>query len=759
DIIVDSTGNVTVAGAVAATAGNVLLQAGGDIAIAESVAAPGEVTLTAGGSIIETGDGRIENAALLSTQSSGGQTLTAANTVRGFLATNTGGGNIELVNTADLAIAGISQEAGDIIVDNTGNVTVAGSVVTAGGDILMQVAQDITIADSITTASNVSLTAGGSIMQTGEGRIKNAALLSTQSSSGQALTGANTVKAIDAVNTGTGDIEFANAEALTVARVVQNAGDVIIISTGDLDVAGPISIAVSGSVELRAVGNLTVDASTEAGDGGDITLEASGDESDAILNASLAGNGDISMTAGRDISIGERIGTVGAVELVAGGQIFETGSGRIEAAELVASSGSGQTLLSANTIRSFTSVNTGAGDIVLNNTAGVLDLESISQAGGGVVVFNDGDLRVHRIMAPAGKVRLRATGSILAATGSAFRVDDGGATNVQAMDIELTAVAGSIGDSASRLFVTASGDTTAWAARDVRLGVRNGNLSSQSIISEAGSIDLVVGDGSVGIKDLRAAGSIDIEALHSALIEQVTAVSLDLALTGIGSSLSVVRASVREYVEASADSIVFLELAHTGTEPLGLSITGGSRSMADTVAVYATSDAGIAFDRLVADLSFIDARVDDLLFRQVIVGRQAEMRNRYRKVIADNVAQKLFACDVQLYPGSDPFYLFMIADGKTMTDALVFNYSQDYIAEGYAGSGNTLVETAEAILEAAGHQPTWVVDYYEQAVMTSLSAGRTNVILYIPSSPSIGITESDADETEETDEGGDTTHE
>ena len=75
---------------------------------------------------------------LLSTQSNSGQTLTGANTVRAFLATNFGSGDIELVNTSDLTISGISQNMGDIVVDSAEDVMVAGSVVTAEGDMLAQ---------------------------------------------------------------------------------------------------------------------------------------------------------------------------------------------------------------------------------------------------------------------------------------------------------------------------------------------------------------------------------------------------------------------------------------------------------------------------------------------------------------------------------------------------------------------------------------------------------------------------------------------
>ena len=86
------------------------------------------VTLNAGGMINQTGG--VISGALLTTNSTGGQTLSGANAVGSFNATNATSGAINLVNTATtLTITGITEVAGGgVNVQNTGAIVLGGAV-------------------------------------------------------------------------------------------------------------------------------------------------------------------------------------------------------------------------------------------------------------------------------------------------------------------------------------------------------------------------------------------------------------------------------------------------------------------------------------------------------------------------------------------------------------------------------------------------------------------------------------------------------
>ena len=390
--------SLTITGISQTAGGDVVVSNTGNIDISGAVDTTGNVDLTASQMIIESGSGRIVNVALLTTQSSGGQTLNGANTVASFNATNGDGGDVKLINTANwLGITGISQTAGgDVAVSNTGN---------------------ITITDTVDTTGNVDLTASEAITESGDGRIGNAALLTTQSSGGQTLNGVNTVHSLNMANSGSGAIEFINtAGPLTITGISQNTGDVMVTNTGDLTITGVIITAANGDITLTAMaGNETIGAAVIAGGNGMITLDANGMTSDIVINAAVKStDGDIAATAGRDITLSDQIATNGNVSLAAGGSITEITDGKVlNAVLLTTSSNGGQTLTGANTVASYNATN-GGGDVQLNNTASMLGITGISQtADGDVAVSNTGNITITGAVDTTDNVDLTASQRII----------------------------------------------------------------------------------------------------------------------------------------------------------------------------------------------------------------------------------------------------------------------------------------------------------------------------------------------------------
>ena len=116
----------------------------------------GTVTLDSVGGTINQSAGSISGG-LLTTTSAGGTTLTGANTVASFKANNTVSGDIALTNTyAPFTIDLISNSGGNVKIDNTGAIVVAGPSNTPGNFAL-------TAHSPITITSSGSINAGGAV--------------------------------------------------------------------------------------------------------------------------------------------------------------------------------------------------------------------------------------------------------------------------------------------------------------------------------------------------------------------------------------------------------------------------------------------------------------------------------------------------------------------------------------------------------------------------------------------------------------------
>ena len=76
---------------------------------------------------------------------------------------------------------------------------------------------------------------------------------------------------------------------------------------------------------------------------------------------------------------------------------------------------------------------------------------------------------------------------------------------------------------------------------------------------------------------LESTSAVRVETQHDVEIRWIGA-SEAWFITGIGRTLHVVTAEVAAAVTANADSINFANLIHTGTNPIRLSMGGGSRS-------------------------------------------------------------------------------------------------------------------------------------------------------------------------------------
>jgi hypothetical protein len=147
---------------VLANSGNIVITSstGSGMSLSNSTIAStsGNVTLTSNGGTISQTAGSISGRTL-TTSSSGGTTLRGANSVASYIASNSVSGDITLTNaynqfTLDTILN--TGAAGNVVIDNTGGVIVAGALTTPGY-------LDLTAHSPITIASTGSINAGGAV--------------------------------------------------------------------------------------------------------------------------------------------------------------------------------------------------------------------------------------------------------------------------------------------------------------------------------------------------------------------------------------------------------------------------------------------------------------------------------------------------------------------------------------------------------------------------------------------------------------------
>ena len=160
-----------------------------------------------------------------------------ANAVGSFNAINTTSGNIALTNNAVLNVTGINNTAaaGSVTVSNGTALGITGAIAAAGG-------------------GAISLTAtGAAITETGTGLISTTGLLTTNSYSGTALNGANSVGSLSATNIMINDFSFSNSTPAAYFYIngISNVGGNITVNN-----AGSV-MGITGTISGSAAINLT----------------------------------------------------------------------------------------------------------------------------------------------------------------------------------------------------------------------------------------------------------------------------------------------------------------------------------------------------------------------------------------------------------------------------------------------------------------------------------------------------------------------
>lgn len=588
--------------------------------------------------------------------------------------------------TPEQKVALAAAERADLALNNVTNVITitqrkpvnieAGGVLnaTAGTYAYLGSEKDILL-DQIIAGTDVRLKVGGSILNgdTSNANINGRDVI-LEAANGTIGAGGTPLKLN---NDGTltaraADDIFLQREGDIKLDTIYSENDVSLDATGNIQTAyddDKISI-MSKSLKLKSkqgVGTNNKSLGISLAADGQLTVEA---KDDIHLNnisskltvseaTSIAGNIDIS--ASEDMKASEVKAIVGSIKLNAAGDLdadhIETPnvinliSGKNMTADNIQTPGvvtltAGKNMAASNIKSIVDSVNfTAGGDMTAKN------IESTTKD---VELVAGGNITVDTVWAAADKaITVKATGDI------SNGAKDSTAINLTAHNIDLTSETGSIGQTNKHVIMDINGTATAKARKDINL-TSSGAFTADKISSQAGSINMTVAN---------------------------------------GSNLHIIETHVANGMTLRGDNVALDNVVHTGSAMLAMDISGSTKAMADKVVVNVSSDQGVEFNNLTADVATINAKTDRLALHNTITGSRADMTNNYYTVTADNDPQNLFASDVILRPEHTPYNLLL--DGKNIsTNTTVLNAKGGIMLNGSLNP-DSAVTVAETLLHVA----------------------------------------------------------
>jgi hypothetical protein len=202
---------------------------------------------------------------------------------------------------------------------------------------------------------------------------------------------------------------------------------------------------------------------------------------------------------------------------------------------------------------------------------GSLNAQQVTSAAGNIgLTAKAGNMNLGSVTAQTGDVFITASGSII-------NLSPGSQPNVFGHNLTLTANGGGIGSSTAPLVTQSSGFLNSFAASDIYLRQIGGDLNSQSMISQGGSLDLMVDKGSGYLQYVSAPHNVIVlvngNLLNIGLINPADRIQIDL--TGKGGVATIGQMFVGNgSMELIADLSYIRRLVHIApSNPLFFDIT------------------------------------------------------------------------------------------------------------------------------------------------------------------------------------------
>ncbi|KVG57943.1 filamentous hemagglutinin N-terminal domain-containing protein [Burkholderia territorii] len=383
-----SAGNTTIGGTGLANQ-NYTVNANGDINAPGSVSAGQNVTMTAGGNL---------NAASVAANGAAnltaGQSMTIGSLTAHDIALQTTNGDLTVGGLSapgtvsaragrDLTVNGAVQGGSTVALTGARNATVNGQVSGVGDTTIAAQTGSATVSGSVTSGNNLSVTSGGNTNIQGTATSVGD---TTLAANGGSLTTTGSVAALGAL-TATGQ------QGVSLGGMVFSGRNASIsASTGSVAVAGAVS--TPGALNINAGEDATIAGTVQSGQSTTIAAAR-----DANLNGGLSVNntGNASVTAGRDISGTGAISVANDTTLAAGNNVsisspIQTGSNLSVTA--------GQNLSVGST--------TAVGNSTLTATNGSATLTDNALSGGTTTIKAGTDVNTQRSVESLGDLSVNA---------------------------------------------------------------------------------------------------------------------------------------------------------------------------------------------------------------------------------------------------------------------------------------------------------------------------------------------------------------
>lgn len=512
-----------------------------------------------------------------------------------------------------------------------------------------------------------------------------------------------------------GSIFISTANGSMGIQTITAAGDVVAFAQGGsiLDLNAAALNIQALNIDLTAVGG-GIDTDIDSTDlrataGADIDILELADDLNIERVESTGGNVNLTAPAG-DANVGLIRSTAGTTTITALGGIMDrdgTAASNIDSAGIVLTASTGKIgeesdyfdIDSSNAVPGTVSASA-LGNIYLNEVDGAMRTDQISSVNGNLLITSDGSVLNGR--------------------------SDGG-INLFGADITLTSGNGGFGETGKRLVADSNGTFNMLAFSDIIAEERTGDFITDSTASQNGSIDILVSDGNADVTSITAQKDIRIQVQGDTMdIDTISADNIDLRVAGMPGSLNVTDTFVGSSLRADAGAIKLENITHTGDGLLRFSLGGPDGSLSDTINLNISSDYGIKMDRLHSNYAYINAQTDILGFENFILGKRAEINNRYYNVLVDNLDKHLQECDLQLYALLRPFYLYMYANKWMYTDAEIVNYNNEFVINS-PSTENSVTRLSDKLQEMNGQADETVINNNLNNLMAMLyENGRAN---------------------------------
>lgn len=431
-----------------------------------------------------------------------------------------------------------------------------------------------------------------------------------------------------------------NASVIEGGFLRATAGNNIKITETTSDMSLDTIESDTGNIELIAsAGSITdSNAGTKNLTGADITLTASNG-----TNSDMSATGDVLITAANGDIDADIISSINSTLIAGGGNITTntTASG-----DLNMNSTDGEINAKINVAGSVTSTSK-------NNT----DIEAVN-----------GDINAKTINSTNGDITLKAANSIF----DALDLSLDSSANISGKKLTLTAVNGSIGSSIRDLRTVSTNKINMTAKNDIYLTENIGDLISDSIIADTGSIKLTTVTGDVKINHISAAELINIIANGNKIdIETIDPKKIDLNVSNAGGVIDLNKALVSEEVKLVADNIKGTFEDIDTSNPLSFYIMGNNDKNCLTVDLNVNAS-NFEIEKFNSDNSKIFSNGDKLNWQQIKVGNRLDVNTPKRTILIKNKLGLLDGNkDIQIY---SPDWFNLIADSnKVETNAFVLD--------------------------------------------------------------------------------------